>query len=889
MVSRATYFLLLILPVISGFNIGIKGVNILTGEPGSMFGYSLNFATRRNNVWLLVGAPKATDKAQNLITGTLYYCTPPLRNLTDCKQLSSGQLPGVVLGDEFTEQRSEMWLGASVDVGQFAEAVTFCAPRWRRNGPDGNVTAMNGLCYEVPFGVLEGDDSGLINPAILNGLYNSDPSDQFTEYDEAMFNQTIKYGVSASGLSITYNGSEIWIGSPGLNELAGGVIILKSTSYSVKSENTTGAKQGQLYGYAVSVGRFYSDKISYVAMGGPRDGGSGKVLIMDSNYNTKERLIGLEPGSYFGSVLCVIPGKGDATDYLLVGAPMYSDIQTYSNNYQTTEEMGRVYVYVKSQTNESLQVMQILEGSRTIGSRFGFAMANLNDINNDGFNDVVIGAPFESDGQGAVYVYMGYKRGFFLTQTITAASVAPSGKTLSSFGSSFTQHPADFNNDKLSDLAIGASFSDMAFVLFTNPPITMIVDIKTNLTTSSEGGGARIIAQNTTGFTLNVCFDYEGENIPSDVLVTYEITADPAFLKSRISQVERICFKQSDTSCVNKVARNFKVFKAPSELTCTTSPLEVMVRDDWTNMRGLFVPVDFDVEFNVSTSGNTECTVSCPVVNKFDPTNDDPFAKIRKYSYQLAREGCGSDNICASDVQLLVTSPDTLVTGPKSEYVVDVSVSNHGDSSYNTEIFFTFHQNMTLSFIDDERLICSSTAGSLKCSFHKQRFNKGEQFQFKVRFDSSKLLPVIDTFNLKVEVKSDSNDISMQDNTFNKTVRLLTKVVAIYNVAANPDTYITKTDPKNPIIEVNHSVQIVNTGPSDLLDTLTFILEYPQSSQVKPTRIHLNVSSATNYTLIQCRDQVLVPEGETTLTYRAFIIFVDETGNSNSANNFVST
>lgn len=51
-----------------------------------------------------------------------------------------------------------------------------------------------------------------------------------------------------------------------------------------------------------------------------------------------------------------------------------------------------------------------------------------------------------------------------------------------------------------------------------------------------------------------------------------------------------------------------------------------------SNIRGLFVPVVFDVEFNVTTSGSTACTVACPVVNKFDPNNDDPFAKARKYS-----------------------------------------------------------------------------------------------------------------------------------------------------------------------------------------------------------------------------------------------------------------
>ena len=68
-----------------------------------------------------------------------------------------------------------------------------------------------------------------------------------------------------------------------------------------------------------------------------------------------------------------------------------------------------------------------------------------------------------------------------------------------------------------SDLAIGAYGSDNAFVFFTNPPITMTVETKTNLTLPPGQTKATIIPQNTTAFTLNVCFDYEGENIPSDV------------------------------------------------------------------------------------------------------------------------------------------------------------------------------------------------------------------------------------------------------------------------------------------------------------------------------------------------------------------------------------
>lgn len=40
-------------------------------------------------------------------------------------------------------------------------------------------------------------------------------------------------------------------------------------------------------------------------------------------------------------------------------------------------------------------------------SRFGYALAAVPDLNHDGFNDVVVGAPLEDGHRGAVYVYHG--------------------------------------------------------------------------------------------------------------------------------------------------------------------------------------------------------------------------------------------------------------------------------------------------------------------------------------------------------------------------------------------------------------------------------------------------------------------------------------------------
>ena len=53
----------------------------------------------------------------------------------------------------------------------------------------------------------------------------------------------------------------------------------------------------------------------------------------------------------------------------------------------------------------------MLWGDYTRGGRFGTSMTSAGDLNNDGFNDVIIGAPHVDENRGAVYVYHGGKTG----------------------------------------------------------------------------------------------------------------------------------------------------------------------------------------------------------------------------------------------------------------------------------------------------------------------------------------------------------------------------------------------------------------------------------------------------------------------------------------------
>ena len=52
-----------------------------------------------------------------------------------------------------------------------------------------------------------------------------------------------------------------------------------------------------------------------------------------------------------------------------------------------------------------------LVGANDPGARFGFSFCYSGDLNKDGYNDIIIGAPYTNAGQGAIFVYLGSNDG----------------------------------------------------------------------------------------------------------------------------------------------------------------------------------------------------------------------------------------------------------------------------------------------------------------------------------------------------------------------------------------------------------------------------------------------------------------------------------------------
>jgi hypothetical protein len=63
--------------------------------------------------------------------------------------------------------------------------------------------------------------------------------------------------------------------------------------------------------------------------------------------------------------------------------------------------------------------------SAYLHDRFGFALANLGDINKDRYEDLAVGAPYE--GKGVVYIYLGSRHGIITEPSQVLSSKSSSG------------------------------------------------------------------------------------------------------------------------------------------------------------------------------------------------------------------------------------------------------------------------------------------------------------------------------------------------------------------------------------------------------------------------------------------------------------------------------
>ncbi|KAH3720452.1 hypothetical protein DPMN_063351, partial [Dreissena polymorpha] len=615
------------------------------------------------------------------------------------------------------------------------------------------------------------------------------------------------------------NGDAVVMGAPGLNDWQGGFVTEDNFRNNYTIQPFQDDRRNWLLGYTVATAKLTQNNVNYVIAGSPRANLNGSVFIfMDKTDRLlAPPLIGEQFGSYFGSVICAADVNADGLDDVIVGAPHF-----WTNK---TEE-GRVYVYINRGSLRFERQTDVLNGSTSEMGRFGSAISDIGDINKDSFTDIAIGAPYENDGEGAVYIYNGYTAGLWsrYSQRIGGASIRPGIKA---FGAALSK--ISINNGEL--FAVGAYESDTVVVLRSNPVVALetMMQVRPDLITARE-----------SEVSLKVCFKYTGDaaTLPTSLAIKYRLEVDTSTPRG---SVRALVIPNS----VPDISRAFVIQR--DEFVCDD---EIRVyapyKDIWR---------DVVVEARYSLDESTCTGTSCPVLETFNGKNPGAITpngllkKTIKYDKQ-----CGPDNVCDTRLSLQVrpvSNSDHIVMGKDTHLGVEVSLGNENENAYNVIIDVTVYGNSSKKMrtyglrgdplVDCDQLVYETPDVNLTLPTHRCYVRKpypleqDQSIAFLIQFplDDVTLREFRATFAVRTE----------EHTTAQATATLRLAVKSEYGLridgTSNPEQVTLGVQQETDTwTEVEHRYSVKNLGPSPL--------EHAEFLAYVPTIIHRNDPLITN-------------------------------------------
>ncbi|KAJ8378289.1 hypothetical protein AAFF_G00244240 [Aldrovandia affinis] len=654
-----------------GFNLDTTGTLTKEGEEGSFFGFSVALhqqLTPEPQSWILVGAPQARGRNAQVNTrpGALYRC-PISAEEYDCERVD---IDGEVETDR--ESKHNQWLGVTVKSQGIGGKVVTCAHlyelRQRVDQPSETRDPI-GRCYVLSEDLTERDDldggewkfcegrpqgheqfgfcqQGLAasftpdNNFILFGapgtynwkgelrvqLLNQSLLD-LGFYDNGPYEVADEKQQNAQLIPVPYHS---YLGLLFMASPVEDALVYKTLEPSIRPTIFEDVAQNSYLGFSVDSAKAVMSvtELTFVA-GAPRANHTGAVVLLrkDNVYRLVPQHIlwGEELASSFGYSVATVDLNRDGWTDLIVGAPNFFD--------RKAEIGGAVYVYLNPSSHwEEARPIRL---NGTFDSMFGVTVNSVGDLDQDGYGDIAVGAPF--DGDGKVFIFRGSSSGIDTkpSQVLDGVSVG-----VKRFGYSISGG-LDIDGNLFPDLAVG-SLNDQV-VLYRSHPVIHVrrdITIKPQYIDLEQ---QNCKDQDGVCVEIKACFYYTAdlESYSPNITLSVLFEADTEIRK--LNMPHRVSFLGRSAMELDFLHSEEVELSGQEIAGCIVATLQLQ-----ENLRDKLRPISLVMTHSIKRKQSPLHAK----LGELSPVLSPVHSSTLHTEVNFLREGCGDDKICQSNLQL---------------------------------------------------------------------------------------------------------------------------------------------------------------------------------------------------------------------------------------------
>uniref|UniRef100_A0A672UC15 Integrin subunit alpha V n=1 Tax=Strigops habroptila TaxID=2489341 RepID=A0A672UC15_STRHB len=610
------------------FNLDVERPAVYSGPQGSYFGFAVDFfAPDPSSVFLLVGAPKANTTQHNIVEGGQVLkcnwnsnrnCQPIVFDSTGNRDFAP---------DDPLEFKSHQWFGAS--VRSKTDKILACAPLYHWRTETKQEREPVGTCY-----LLAGSKSVEYAPCRSTTI---DADGQ---------------GFCQGGFSIDFTkGDRVLLGGPGSFYWQGQLISDRVTEIVAKYDS-----------------KVYSTKYDDQLATRPAS------AAFDDSYLGFGLNFVFQMAAYFGYSVAATDINGDNYTDLFIGAPLFMDRSSDGK----LQEVGQVSICLQ-RASGGFQITKL--NGFEIFARFSSSIAPLGDLDQDGFNDIAVAAPYGGeDKRGLVYIYNGRANGLNAVPSQILEGQWAARTMPPSFGYSL-KGATDVDKNGYPDLIVGAFGVDTAVLYRARPVIRVNAALEVNPTIlNPENKTCSLSDVKVSCFKVKFCLKADGKGkLPNSLNFQVELLLDKLKQKGAIRRALFLHSKQPSHS------KNMTITKG-GKMNC--EELDAFLRDE-SEFRDKLTPITIFMEYRLDYRTAADATGLHPILNQFTPANMSRQAHILL--------DCGDDNVCKPKLEVSVESSflhllfcsdqKQIYIGDDNPLTLIVSAQNLGEGAYEAELF----------------------------------------------------------------------------------------------------------------------------------------------------------------------------------------------------------